>query len=152
MGNMTIAACVRDRTQLHCRVSAVTSLPTVNHYISCARAMTSDVTVRGEKNMFTIFSLRRSPQEELTETPRWKYSASVYHSKKHHMVFRDDELGVERHIVTRVDPFIFLNGEKELYYIDGVEQTFHSEEEMLREMMRRKNAVAHNADVELAEA
>jgi hypothetical protein len=102
--------------------------------------------------MFTIFSLRRSPREELAETPRWKYSASVYRSKKHHMVFRDDELGVERHIVTRVDPFIFLNGEKELYYIDGVEQTFHSEEEMLREMTRRKNAVTYNADLELAEA
>ena len=102
--------------------------------------------------MFTIFSLRRHPQEEYSETPRWKYSASVYHAKKHHMVFRDDDLGVERHIVTRIDPLIFLGREKELYYIDGVDQIFHSEEEMLREMARRKNTVAHNAEWELAEA
>jgi len=68
------------------------------------------------------------------------------------MIFRDDDLGVERHIVTCVDAIFFLSGEKERYYIDGVDRSFHSEDEMLHELGQRKKAVEYNPAWEVAEA
>jgi hypothetical protein len=74
-----------------------------------------------------------------TITATWKYTASVYLRRHHCLLFRDENLGVQKQVMTKRKTFLFAPREREFYFIDGVATVFHSEERMLR-ALRRINA------------
>jgi hypothetical protein len=85
--------------------------------------------------------------------PHWKYSASRYEGNNHHLVYRDDHLGVELQIVTSRSRSFLKRGERRYYRIDDVETTFRTEEAMLRMLERvweRESRGRHSLIVHLA--
>ncbi len=71
-----------------------------------------------------------------TITVTWKYTASVYLRRHHCLLFRDENLGVQKQVMTKRKTFLFAPHEREFYFIDGVATVFHSEERMLRSLRR----------------
>jgi hypothetical protein len=69
-------------------------------------------------------------------TPNWKFTASVYLRRHHCLLFRDEQLGVQKQVMTRRNTFLFPPKEREFFFIDGVSTVFHSEEKMLRTLNR----------------
>lgn len=67
-----------------------------------------------------------------SRTPQWKYAASIYLPRHHCLIFRDDELGVQKQVMTRRTAFALLAREREYYFIDGEKRTFRSEQKLLR--------------------
>jgi len=81
--------------------------------------------------------VRNSIPNKLTATePNWKFTASVYLRRHHCLLFRDENLGVQKQVMTRRNTFFFTPREREYFFIDGVTTVFHSEERMLRALHR----------------
>lgn len=72
--------------------------------------------------------------------PQWKFTASVYLRRHHCLLYRDDQLGVQKQVMTRRNTILFAPKERSYYFIDGVSRVFHSEERMLRTLKRRAAA------------
>jgi hypothetical protein len=75
-------------------------------------------------------------QNMSTARPKWKYAASVYLKRHHCLLYRDEQLGVQKQVMTRRFSFLFRPHEREYYFIDGVDNTFHSESALLRALAR----------------
>jgi hypothetical protein len=74
-----------------------------------------------------------------TTPPKWKYAASVYLKRHHCLLYRDDQLGVQKQVMTRRYSFLFRPHEREYFFIDGVDDTFRSESALLRALTRARN-------------
>ena len=72
--------------------------------------------------------------------PQWKFTASVYLRRHHCLLYRDDNLGVQKQVLTRRKTFLFAPKERSYFFIDGVSTVFHSEERMLRALKRKAAA------------
>jgi hypothetical protein len=75
-----------------------------------------------------------------TTAPTWKYASSVYLAKYHCVIYRDDELGIQKQVVTRRWTLLFQPREREFYFIDGDKRTFRSEDRLMTALRTRKNA------------
>jgi hypothetical protein len=75
-----------------------------------------------------------SPRE-----PQWKYASSIYLPRHHCVIFRDDELGVQKQVMTRRNTFIFPAREREYYFVDGDRRTYRSEDHLLKALLRIHN-------------
>ena len=75
--------------------------------------------------------------------PAWKYASSVYLRKHHCVIYRDDELGIQKQVMTRRWTFIFPAREREYYFIDGDDRTFRTEDRLLAALRGRTN---HNGN------
>jgi hypothetical protein len=64
--------------------------------------------------------------------PDWKFTASVYLRRHHCLLYRDEQLGIQKQVMTRRKPVIFVPNERVYFFIDGVQTIFHSEDRMLR--------------------
>jgi hypothetical protein len=71
--------------------------------------------------------------------PKWKYAASVYLKRHHCLLYRDDQLGVQKQVMTRRFSFLFHPREREYFFIDGVDDTFRNESTLLRALTRARN-------------
>ena len=69
------------------------------------------------------------------KTPNWTYAASMYLSRKHALIYRDDSLGVQLQIMTRTRG-LFQGVPKEYYFIDGDRRIFATEEKMVRALLK----------------
>jgi len=74
-----------------------------------------------------------------TAPPKWKYAASVYLKRHHCLLYRDDQLGVQKQVMTRRFSFLIRAREREYFFIDGVDNTFHNESSLLRALARVRN-------------
>ena len=74
-----------------------------------------------------------------TISPKWKYAASVYLKRHHCLLYRDDQLGVQKQVITRRFSFLFHPREREYFFIDGVDDTFRNESTLLRALARVRN-------------
>ena len=70
---------------------------------------------------------------------KWKYAASVYLKRHHCLLYRDEQLGVQKQVMTRRFSFLFHPREREYFFIDGVDDTFRSESALLRALERVRN-------------
>jgi hypothetical protein len=71
-------------------------------------------------------------EEDPMKKPKWTYCASIYLPKKHCLLYRDEGLGVQLQVMTPANRVLFPLKEREYYFIDGVERTFRSEDELMR--------------------
>lgn len=74
-----------------------------------------------------------------TAPPKWKYAASVYLKRHHCLLYRDEQLGVQKQVMTRRFSFLLHPREREYYFIDGVDDTFRNESTLLRALARVRN-------------
>ena len=89
------------------------------------------------------FIAKTEPAEATTGfEPQWKFTASVYLRHHHCLLYRDNNLGIQKQIMTRRKTFIFPPKERSYFFIDGVSTVFHSEERMLRALKRKAIARA----------
>jgi len=68
--------------------------------------------------------------------PAWSYCSSIYLPKKHCVIYRDDNLGVQMQVEVKRDWTFFPPKERQFFFIDGVERTFKSEEKLVRALDR----------------
>jgi hypothetical protein len=66
----------------------------------------------------------------------WKYAASIYLPKHHCVLYRNDELGVQKQVMTRRNTLLFPPKEKEYFFIDGISTVFRTEEKMLAALVQ----------------
>jgi len=74
--------------------------------------------------------------------PDWSFVRSVYLSRKHCLIYRDEELGVQLQVETLLR-YSYAEHPKNHYYIDGVRRPFRSEDAMLRALEFRENESSH---------
>jgi len=72
--------------------------------------------------------------------PQWKFTASVYLKRHHCLIYRDDQLGVQKQVMTRRNSFLFAPKERTYFFVDGISTIFHSEQRMLRALKRKAAA------------
>jgi hypothetical protein len=69
---------------------------------------------------------------------KWKYTASVYLKKHHCLLYRDNDLGIQKQVMTRRERSMFRTHEQRFYFIDDVEDTFYTEEELVKALAKKK--------------
>ncbi len=74
--------------------------------------------------------------------PEWSFVRSIYLTKKHCLIYRDEELGVQLQVETS-SRYSYAGHPKSHYYIDGVWRPFRSEDAMLRALELRENGTSH---------
>ncbi len=52
--------------------------------------------------------------------PQWKFTASVYLKRHHCMLYRDEQLGVQKQIMTRRNGIFMTPKERVYFFIDGL--------------------------------
>jgi hypothetical protein len=85
-------------------------------------------------------------------TPHWKYIASIYQPMRQYVVFRDEQIGLQRQLVIRRNPLFFQSCDREYFYIDGVDRAFTSEQAMLRALHNPETAVHRTLEWRLIES
>jgi len=55
------------------------------------------------------------------------------------VIFRDDEMGIQKQVMTRRNTFLFPQRERNYYFIDGDRRTFRSEDHLLKALFRLQN-------------
>jgi hypothetical protein len=66
----------------------------------------------------------------MNDQPKWKYVASIYLKRKHILVFRDNDLGLQMQVVSRVsNPG---SPSRKLFFVDGDNRAYGSESELTR--------------------
>jgi len=65
-------------------------------------------------------------------TPRWEYAGSIYLPKWHCLVYRDEQLGVQREEYTRRHGTTPRGKPKVFYFLTGVQGRFRTEKQLMR--------------------
>jgi hypothetical protein len=86
-----------------------------------------------------MLKLTPTHTENPAPTPEWKYASSIYLPRHHCVIFRDEEMGLQKQVMTRRNTFLFPPRERNFYFIDGDRRTFRSEEHLLKALLRLRN-------------
>ncbi len=66
----------------------------------------------------------------MDQQPKWKYFASIYLTRKHVLVFRDNVLGLQMQVISRIsNPG---SSSRKLYFVDGDNRAYATETELLQ--------------------
>jgi hypothetical protein len=66
----------------------------------------------------------------MDQQPKWKYFASIYLKRKHVLVFRDNALGLQLQVISRIsNP---SSPSRKLYFVDGDNRAYADETELIQ--------------------
>jgi hypothetical protein len=66
----------------------------------------------------------------MDQQPKWKYFASIYLKRKHVLVFRDNILGLQLQVISRIsNPG---SPSRKLYFVDGDNRAYANETELFQ--------------------
>ncbi len=64
------------------------------------------------------------------QKPHWRYAGSFYQPRRHCLLYRDDDLGVQMQLITKTSGF-FAGRAKRYYFIDGTNKVCRSERKLV---------------------